>query len=523
MKDPATMKFVILALFILPTVAFSQKQLVLLDELSFNSAFEKTVLTDHFLNRKTDLFLLFMANGGLLNESAVAASKQKVTSFLTTYDNDKFAAKKNDKKVKTLYADIHEKFLTKYEDKNHFEDIFHRGYYNCVSATALYGIIFQELGIPFAIKESPQHVYLVAYPDQERLIVETTTPNSNFVLSVNPQLKESFVRMLRDNKLITQSEFNSSSTNALFDKYYFKDQSNITLVQLIGIQYANEGLYLLGEKQYAKAFGQFEKAYLFYPNERHGYLSMIAGAQAVNNRKNFDQNIATLLGKLSRYTSYGITEEMIKGDFQNGIQELLFDKGEKEQLAAFYDTLTSFVTDVAFKEELSFQYNYEIGRFFYNQARYKDAISYFEKAVGLKPNHLQATSIFISTASYTLRNKSNEEILTSLEEYKEKHPALLQNNIFNEMLSLTYLKEFEQGYEANDPVRGEKYRVMFESFIKEHSDLQLDHYAIGKSYSAGVVYFFKKGQQSKARVLISQGMKVSPENHELKMRSRMLN
>ncbi|HYG02642.1 MAG TPA: hypothetical protein VD927_09355 [Chryseosolibacter sp.] len=517
------MKKLLCLLCLFPTLLSAQKQLVRPEELVFNSEFEKQILTDHFTNQKTDYFKLFVANGAVLNENAINASREKVHSFIATYNNDKFRAKKSDKKVKTLYSAVHETFLSKYENKNRFEDIFDRGYYNCVSATALYGIIFHELEIPFNIKESPDHVYLIAYPDQERVIVEATAPNLNFVTTINPQLKENFVKMMKAGKLISQSEANSLSTDALFDKYYFRDQSNITLLQLTGIQYANDGLYLLEEKRFPEAFNQFQKAYLFYPTERNGYLSMVAGVQALTNHKRFDETHATLLGKLSRYDAYGITAEMIKGDLQNAIQEILFNKGEKELLSVYYDRLMHFITDASLKSELDFNYNYELGRFYYNQARYREAMPYFENALTQKPNHLQATSIFISTASSNFRNKPNSEVLSTLETYRERYPVLSQNNIFNEMLSLAYLKEFQRYYEESDPANGEKYRLLFESFYKEHQDVELDHYSVGKSYGAAAAFFFKKGQQSKAKGVVMQGLTISPDNYELKMRSRMLN
>src|SRR5687768_9864989 len=180
-----------LVLFISIT-CHAQENLVNYSEITFTSELEKKILDDHFLNKQTDLFKLFMASGSLLKETSVEDAKNRFFEHLAKINSEKLNVRKNEKKIKVIYDDLHSAFLAKYEMKNRFEEIFYNGYYNCVSASALYAIAFQHLNIPFSVKEKPTHVYLIAYPETERVMVETTTPATSF-FTMDHQFKQNFV------------------------------------------------------------------------------------------------------------------------------------------------------------------------------------------------------------------------------------------------------------------------------------------------------------------------------------------
>jgi tetratricopeptide (TPR) repeat protein len=497
----------------------AQENLVLYSDINHFSAFEKRVLDDHFLHKKSDLFLLFMSNGNLLKEADIDGARTRFYAHLDKMSLEN--VKKNEKKVKLVYDNIHKAFLNKYELKNRFEDIFYNGYFNCVSASALYGLAFDHFGIPFSIKEEPTHVYLIAYPDTERIIVETTSPVNGFSI-IDPQFKHNFVKVLKDQKLISAQEYTAGNVDALFDKFYFGGQENITLPQLVGIQYFNDGLYQLEQEKHLEAISQMEKAYLFYPSRRMAYMIMSVTHEAFKKREARDSIHAACLSRLSRYKKYGITPEMIQGEFVRVVEDLLRNKGENEKLKAYYTQLQNSLQDDELRQEISFIYHYENGRILYNQARFKESIPFFQECLKIKPKHQETNNIFIGCIAQSVKNRSNAEALQALEQYTVQFPLLLQNNIFNEMLGSAYLMEIETTFESGRPAEGEKYKGIFENFYREHNEVTYNTYLIGRAYSAAAVYYFKKGQSSKARTVITKGLELSPNNYELITRKRMI-
>jgi tetratricopeptide (TPR) repeat protein len=517
MKVSALLCFSIL----LSSSIHAQENLVRFEELTFSSDVEKKILEEYFVDKKTDLFALFMASGKLLNEPAMEKAKSRFYDHLDQNLNDKTLSKKNDKKVRIIYDDLHKTFLNKYETKNCFEDIFHNGYYNCVSASALYSLAFNHLNIPFVIKEKPTHVYLIAFPENERIMVETTTPVGGYV-AMTPQFKQGFIKMLRDQKLISSQEYASQSTDVLFDRYYFGEQANITLPQLLGLQYFNEGLYFFQDQKQIEAMHQLEKAYLFYPSERIAYMLMSATHDAFKHRESKDTIHATCLARLARYKKYGITSDMITGEFNQVISDLLFEKGLTENLKQYFNQLESALQDTSLRNEIRFAYHFENGRLLYNQARFRESITFFEQCLKEKPNHQEANRIFISSVANILKRSSNREAIKALEEYAVNYPVLLNNNIFNEMLGTTYLYEMEMSFKESRSAEAEKYKNTFEVFRKAHPEVNFHSHAVGEAYSAGAVFYFKKGQTSKAKTVLAKGLEISPENYELMARKRMI-
>ena len=505
-----------------PLLTLAQDSLVYYKELTFSSPFEKKAFDDHFIHKKTDLFDLLMANGGAMNENRIQASKESFIGYLNAMGFEKMTSKKNDKKVKFVYDNIHKRFLQKYEEQNKFEQIFTGGNYNCVSASALYALAFDHLKLPYAIKEKPTHVYLIAFPRSESIMVETTTPLGGYY-EMSTSFKQTYVKTLKDQKLISIQEFNNFDTNTLFDRYYFGQQEEISILQLIGLQYLNDGLYKMDEGQYENAHQQFEKAYLFHPSERIGYLLMVAATEAFQKRTEKDDNHIKLLTKLARYEKFGVTPDMIKGEFARVVLDLESQTGKKEQLRTYHEKLTTSLINQELKNEIDFIYYYESGRSLYNELKYKDALLNFEKALQAKPKYVDALNGFIGCLGQVLvAQNNNKEAIETLEKYGDLYPDLKTNNHYAIMLTTAYLIQFGQAYDMNKPAEGDRYKAAFESLRTENPELPVNQYLIGQAYSTAAVYYFRKGQTSKAKGIINKGLEISPNNPELLIRLEML-
>ena len=512
--------FLLLALTQIPT--FGQDRLVTLSDITFSSEFEKSVFQNHFENKQSEPFKLFMASGRSLNDNSINNALQKFNTKVKALNSEKLLSKKNDKKIKTIYDEVHAAFLRKYELENRFEDIFVNGYYNCVSASALYALVFEELKIPYVIKEKPTHVYLIAYPAQERIIVETTTPAGGLPV-INQQFKQSYVKILKDQKLISASEYSTGNVNALFDKFYFGDDKNITLTELIGIQYSNEGIYHAQNKNHAEALTQFEKSYLFYPTDRVANMMLATAHDLFRERQTKDSLHAATLALMSRFNNYGISSDMIKGEYNNVVQDLLFNRSEVEKLKTYHRVLTSAVGNKSLKDDLDLFYNYENGRLLYNQARFKEALPFFETCLTMQPGNQETIRIVIGCLAESAKNKNNSEIITLLEQYVIKHPKLLENNNYNEMLGASYLIEMRNMFSMGNVTLGEKNKTKFEEFQAKHNEVGFNSFLVGEAYSAAAVYYFKKGNTAKARSILNKGLSIDPGNYQLTTRKNMIN
>lgn len=142
------------------------------------------------------------------------------------------------KTVQNYFDLTHKKFFIKYWETAYFNHIFESGIYNCVTASALYAILFDKLGIQYTIKETPTHVYLIVNPGKENIMVETTDPQGRISV-VTDEMKKQYVDYLKAEKLISDADLSGNTVNDLFYESYYGD-SDISLIELAGLQYYNK-------------------------------------------------------------------------------------------------------------------------------------------------------------------------------------------------------------------------------------------------------------------------------------------
>lgn len=493
----------------------AQDSLVFYKDLVFNSDFEK----ETFLQPDNNPFFLFLAVDKNMSCPLANTYLKKYNNYITGINKDKIDRKSNAKKVKSLYDDVHDIFFEKYEMQNHFSQVFEKGFYNCVSATAIYGMVFSELDIPYTIKEKPTHVYLMAYPETDNILVESTDPSGRFLV-YDDRYKAAVVEQLANAKLISESEIISKSANDLFNEFYFTDE-NINLKELAGLQYLNDALYLLEKDKVEEAFFQAEKAYFLYPKENIASLMAVLNSQLIDQIAYADLSSMRYLEKLSRHKNFNITQENILAEFERMTQIQLTDKGDSATYRKYYEAFLSYSNNKTLNHEVRYLYNLKSGLSLYNAGHYAKSLPFIKKAYELKPNNLDITNILVSNLAQLFRFESNNsKVIERLENYKNEYESLTKNNIFNSMLAGSYLIEFGQSYDLNDEPKGIKYRKLFEENYTDN--LNVDQQNIGRAYSLAAIFYFKKGYKQKAISILNKGLELAPGNYELLTRKRMI-
>lgn len=499
----------------------AQDSLVRFSEVRFLSSYESSTLSAFLKSpEKSNFFLLFLA-ASVSSEDKGKEASNRFYQVLATFETEKFNARKNDRKIKDVYDAIHNTFLAKYSEQNTFGDIFSNGEYNCVSGSALFAIAFNKLSIPYQIKEKPTHVYLIAFPEKERIIVEATAPVNGYQ-TIAPAFKQQFVKILKDQKLISNAEFSSRSVDENFDSYFFKDQENISLAELAGIQYANKGLESLTSQDYEIATNNFAKAHWLYPSKKHEYLLYLSISSAFSRSSATDDNHAILLAQLSRFKKYGVNNEQVKGEYYRVIKSLLFEKGDNKALEKYNQKLATHVIDSSLRKDLQFLFHYEQGRLLYNQGKYEEAIQPLKQSFALKHHDQDCQQLLLAALGHSIRNQGPKRRIEVFENIASEIPTLKTNNHFNQDLGMAYLMHMQTLFNNDAAPEGEKVRLQFENFLKENPKLTFDQQLIAYAYGTAGVYYFRKNQTAKARAIINKGLEISPDNYELLARKKMI-
>ena len=195
----------------------AQDSLVNPYEIQFTSQAEKDAYIAYLSDSSSiNLLKLMILSGNSISQDALEDYLSQVKQFVQTIDLSELDKMKEKKKVKYIYDDVHKVFFKKYEEKVIFQDIFTKGYYNCATASSLFACIFDLLRIPYNGKETPSHVFLVAYPASSNILVETTTPGTGSV-SFSDKTISDYINYLVRSKIITAEDTRNQSVNELFN------------------------------------------------------------------------------------------------------------------------------------------------------------------------------------------------------------------------------------------------------------------------------------------------------------------
>ena len=530
-----------------------QKELVKLEELSFNSSLEQQAFYDYFIRENKDYFTMFECLSPEVTEIGLQSDLSRFTSFL-----EKLMVKKKKnpkKKIELIHRHINNSFLKTFEADKTFSDIFKSGLFNQVSGSALYALAFDYYQIPYKIKETPGNLFVIAYSDSIPITVEIPikfsgdskvkdnskksytikeTPDNVFIIehdsiqisfennihTFTDDFKKSYVNNLLNQNFISTPENKLWSVDSLFNKYFYS-QEEMGIHELVGIHYLNNGIAksLLGE--YRQTLAQFEKAYLFIPQGRVAYLTFIATLNYLRTLNYNDQEYIPVVLKLTRYGVFGITNDEIVSEFNNLTSHFLAYNG----LGVTYDSVyTNFMTETLSQEirsEISFIYNFEKGRYWFSNGQADKALQYGKKANDLKPDDIQSQQLLINLIGQEVsRSTSSQETLDILADYSTRYEGLSKDSVFKTLLLNSYLYHASELFIKN--MEGTTYLKKFESIYGENPELNIEGVRIVRAYADASIFYFRKGQRNEALKFLDKGLKYVPNDRELAERKRMI-
>jgi hypothetical protein len=191
----------------------------------------------------------------LFSQERAASAYMKLTefSFQMRERYGRFAPKEA---LRRLFFHVQQQFLKSYEAYPLLEETLLEGKYDCLSATALFAFVLEEMQVAYQIYETPNHVYLlVVFSEKDRVLIETTDALQGFV--DNEAQIEARIRLYSQ----AENELVGGALNSL-----------LTLEELSGLQLHNQAIkhYQAGNK--ALSLELSEQAAHFYKRARNENL-----------------------------------------------------------------------------------------------------------------------------------------------------------------------------------------------------------------------------------------------------------
>lgn len=504
-------------LTLFPVLGYSQIDTLVV---RFNSDYEKELI---LLSLKTEgnilenyIPLLFSIDSSF-NKKEVLEKKKQIDSFIETLQK-KTVRYSPKKKVKYIFNKTHDVFFNKYELESIFSDVFKTKTYNCVSGSALYAYILEMLEVPFQVKETPTHVFLVAYPSTYNIYLETTVPGKGGSYVPSETIIKRSVDELISLKLITSEYLTSVGYNKAYNEYFYGD-GNIKMTELIGIQYYNKAIFEFNNKDYQLAYSYIKKSKNFYKNEKvnlfeKALLAAVIDEVDFKNINNFNwfiryiSDIEEIDENHIKYKFFQIIDEVSWTDIEYSIIENKINSIEDEKvLNLLLETYYSYRAEKYSKLLLP-----------------KKVLEYAIKVYEINNKDLNAKNYIVETKINALANKNvNKSRLVELEEIVDDYPFVPDFGIYNRYRIYLYSLLTSISFHKNESTKGFLYVKELERLIEDQQDkINFNHGAVGEAYGALGAYYYRKHKEEKAIEYLKRGLNFSPENENIERKLRLI-
>ncbi len=218
--------------------------------------------------------LLSQAQGSILSaliETTAPTSKEAIQKNMNGFIKE-FQQKRNDAKnevrfLRSLVNKSHRKFLKHYQAYAQFNEVFETGTYDCLSGTAFFSVVLNELGYSYKIIETNYHIFLLVSTKHGEVLLETTDRLAG--------LKTSSEEINQTLALYKQNQLSASTAEVNYYLYQTQLFREVDAIQLSGLLYFNQAVVAYNRQNWSLCAKQLAKARSVYNNPRVEELSEI--------------------------------------------------------------------------------------------------------------------------------------------------------------------------------------------------------------------------------------------------------
>lgn len=217
---------------------------------SFHSSFEANAFSQDSLN---PLKLLVAADPNVSLDKYTQI-EMEISTLVDDLQTLRLKSRDEVDFLEKVFYRVHRKHLGWYQEYALFSRLFDKKTYDCVTGTAFFGIVLDQLGVTYQILEFDFHTLLLVEAGGAYVMMEATDPLDGFVTDANEQRR----------RITTYTE--SSYVNDRYAKTGINQQ--ISLLQLTGLHYFNLAVNAFNQQNFDSAIRNLEKAEKIYPSPR---------------------------------------------------------------------------------------------------------------------------------------------------------------------------------------------------------------------------------------------------------------
>lgn len=448
----------------------------------------------------------------------------RIDAFLTTAGYTAKSGYKT-KELKKIYKDIHDAFFTKYLTNPMFSQVFADGGYNCATATALYAVLLEKLSINYNISETPDHVYIIADPQNNHVIFETTTPGS-VVYTINEKEKIKFVEYLYNNKLISKEDWLTKDKKLLFEQHYYSDEP-IDKRKLAGLLYYNLAVDNIASENYKAAYKNLEKANFLYPSARIQYFLSVCLVNTLL-KDGMQENEAALpyYLRLLEVFNKDAAADMMKEYTEAVTKKLLFKSAQQDKYVQFYQSIKSGVKDSSLMKYLHYAHCYHTAHYYSIKGKFDSSLLYLDSVYAINKDDLLVQELVAGTVEEILRKigENEQALMRALDSYFVRYPFLEKNNTkLKDVYAYCLCKASPKAYQTNMKKEGDTFLFQVATMMDKQPELvsKVEMYFANAVVEAYYRYI-RQREYKDAKAFLVKMIKYVPTNEEVKTKMKRI-
>lgn len=423
--------------------------------------------------------------------------------------------KKPAAKLKFVFDHVQATFLKQYDLDADFADMFVSGKHNCLTATILYSLLFNDLSIKNTIKFMPGHVYPIAYANNVPYIFETTDPEHGFQ-ELNGDVRKNAIQSMRLMQFITSDNGKNKSTGDLFDRYYIK-LNNTEIKGLVSYQYTNAAFASMLKQDYFTAYDLISKGIVLAPLDEMYIMQEELLKQSIVHASNTSSKRACMLVTYYNSTKDENKKNQVADEFKQSTYQILFSSfPSPDSLMPVYKTLYNGITDNDMRRVLEDIYTTQYTLYLQTEEKEEEAFQFLyslyangNKSSFIKNQIQRYISIFSQADGFGKENMARYDTLAA------HYPAVMDFELFRNNRCQILLNFADNAFRMKNAVEGERLLELYNQggYYNEKNTYICNPAYV---YSQAGSYYFKAGNTAKARAVLKKGLTFDPNNYEIR-------
>ena len=507
------------------SIAYSSDSLVSFNDLSFKDNLERSAFLN-FETEKTEMALL-----QLCLTSFEQLSLENSNKIHFTIDNfvKKLSKKGNstneEKSIQNLREAVINKFLKVYKINSNFSELFETGSYDCITATSLYAILLFKLNIPYQIKEERNRIYIIAYPQSKKILIENIDTDQKYAI-FQEHFTGKYVKSLFYENKIPLEEFEKINKETLFENYYFKSEE-LSLLQLASIKFNINSMIAVDEKKFQVAINEGLKSYFLDACMRNQvalkyHIFNALGSNGYMDK--FDVDKLVFICRLNNQKDKEVNNEFIISEYKTLLNSVLIKNNDQDSFEKYHNLIILNINDNLLKQEIEFKYHLEIARINLNKWNEKKLELYHIKsAFNIKPGDKEIKSIISEALNIKLNETEDPEIVLQLiDDFMLAFQFLQTSQSALRIKAHCYLDLAYKNIINGNIKIGEQFLVKNEDLCKKNT-IVLEENIVEKGYMSAAKYHFNSGNKIKAKEYLAKGLELAPQSIKIKDKLKMVN